>query len=142
MKSSVDEPLPANAVVAGRDMDGCIIYVGKAKHNGHKIPAKVIPERRYASVCYAGQEHSVRTYKVFSGQNVVENLFIAIYVLQVLCEHTLKWIRCSNGNVPEGAVPGGEAENGEKLFVGRANMKGALTVGKVLSPLLVCAGYY
>lgn len=121
-------------------MDGCMLYVGKAKHNGKNIPAKVIPERRYASICYAGKEHSVRTYKVCGGCSLIEN--VDTNPLQVLCEHTLKWVPCSNGNVPEGAVPGGETDNGEKLYVGRANIKGALTVGKVQSLFLIRGGCY
>lgn len=61
----MDEPVPSNAVIGGKDLDGSTIYVGMAKHYNHELPAKVIPQRRYAAVSYAGQEHSVKKYKVF-----------------------------------------------------------------------------
>lgn len=65
-KSSVDEPIPINAVVAGRDLDGSVIFVGKAKHNRDKLPAKIIPQRKYAAVSYGGKEHQVKKYKVLA----------------------------------------------------------------------------
>lgn len=60
----MDQTIPVNAVVSGRDLDGSVIYVGKAKFESDKLPAKIIPERRYASVSHNGREHSVKTYKV------------------------------------------------------------------------------
>jgi hypothetical protein len=41
------------------------------------------------------------------------------------------WIPASGGQLPEGALPSGETEDGEPLFVGRASHEGTLTVGKV-----------
>lgn len=133
-KSSIDEFVPANAVVAGRDLDGSLIYIGKAKHNGDKLPAKIIPQRRYAAVSYGGQEHSVQNYKVFLdiiNFQLISGIHYPIAKLQILCEHTLKWIPNANGNVPEGAVVGGKTESGEKLYIGRASVNGTVTVGKV-----------
>lgn len=45
------ETLPRRALVGGRDIDGATIYVGRANHNGHVLPAKVIPDRRRAYIC-------------------------------------------------------------------------------------------
>lgn len=42
-----------------------------------------------------------------------------------------RWVPTSGANVPPGAFPGGESEDGEPLFVGRVNHEGSLTVGKV-----------
>lgn len=37
--------VPPNAVIAGHDIDGVAIYVGRAYHEGDLIPAKVIPSK-------------------------------------------------------------------------------------------------
>jgi hypothetical protein len=50
---------------------------------------------------------------------------------QVLTGCEVEWVPASGGNVPEGALPSGETEEGEPLFVGRASHEGTLTVGKV-----------
>lgn len=37
----------------------------------------------------------------------------------------------SGDNIPPNAVPAGNTEDGEVLFVGRANHEGTVTIGKV-----------
>lgn len=37
----------------------------------------------------------------------------------------------SGGDIPEYAVPGGEEESGETLYIGRVIHNGSVTVGKV-----------
>lgn len=39
----------------------------------------------------------------------------------------------TGGNIPPGAFPAGQTENGEALYIGRVNHDGALTPGKVSS---------
>lgn len=41
------------------------------------------------------------------------------------------WISCSDGDLPNNAFPAGQTENGEVLYVGRANHEGVVTHGKV-----------
>jgi hypothetical protein len=41
------------------------------------------------------------------------------------------WLPAAGGQVPEGALPSGETEDGEPLFVGRASHEGTMTLGKV-----------
>lgn len=43
----------------------------------------------------------------------------------------MEWVPASGGQVPERALPSGETEEGEPLFVGRTSHEGTLTVGKV-----------
>jgi len=50
---------------------------------------------------------------------------------QVLTGCEVEWVPASGGQVPEGALPSGETEEGEPLFVGRASHEGTMTVGKV-----------
>ncbi len=45
------------------------------------------------------------------------------------CE--LVWIHASNGDIPSGALEGGRQSNGEVLYIGRAQYKGSLAIGKV-----------
>ena len=41
-----------------------------------------------------------------------------------------QWIPCSNGTLPENAVEGGQDQNGQKLYVARANHAGGKIPGK------------
>ncbi|XP_031845112.1 natterin-4 [Nomia melanderi] len=109
---SAAQSLPSNAVVGGRDSDGCTIYVGRAFHEGDMLPAKVIPEKNVGYVCHNGEEH-------------------AKYDYEVLCLGEFAWEFCSNGTVPSGAVVAGQTTDGEPLYVGRVLHNGSQTVGKV-----------
>lgn len=104
--------LPPNAVRAGQDSDGTVIYVGRAQHEGDLIPCKVLPTKRAAYVSYSGKEVSVGSYEVLTGSG-------------------FSWIGSSNGHTPAGAVLVGNQRNGEPLYMGRANFQGSLTPGKV-----------
>lgn len=104
--------LPPNAVRAGQDVDGTIIYVGRATHEGDLMPCKVLPSKRAAYVAYNGKEVLVGSYEVLTGNGFT-------------------WIGSSNGHTPDGAVLVGNQRNGEPLYMGRANFQGSLTPGKV-----------
>lgn len=56
--------IPSNAVVAGEDIDGTTIYVGRAEHNGEFNPAKVIPSKQVAYIPYGGEEIQTSDYQV------------------------------------------------------------------------------
>lgn len=53
-----------DAVVAGQDIDGTTIYVGRAFHEGDMIPAKVIPSKQVAYIPYNGSEIAKYDYQV------------------------------------------------------------------------------
>ncbi|CAL7934216.1 unnamed protein product [Xylocopa violacea] len=89
--------LPETAVIGGRDIDGCSIYVGRAFHEGDMLPAKIIPDKSVAYVCHNGQEHVKDDY-------------------EVLCQGEFAWEFCSNGSVPSSAVVAGQTTDGEPLF--------------------------
>lgn len=44
----------------------------------------------------------------------------------------------SGGNIPDNAIPGGETEDGEPLFIGRVEHEGTMTIGKVQPSHSVC----
>ncbi|XP_029035591.1 natterin-3-like [Osmia bicornis bicornis] len=104
--------VPDTAVSAGHDSDGTTIYVGRAYHEGDMLPAKVIPEKNIAYVCYEGKEYGKHDF-------------------EVLCRSEFSWEVCSNGSVPSNAVVAGQTSGGEPLYVGRVFHDGSQTVGKV-----------
>lgn len=53
-----------DAVIAGHDIDGSTIYVGRAYHDGDLIPAKVIPTKHAAYVPFNGAEIMKHDYQV------------------------------------------------------------------------------
>ncbi|XP_011300355.1 natterin-3-like [Fopius arisanus] len=108
----IGQPIPERAVAGGRDIDGSVIYVGRAYHCGDVIPAKVIPARNTAYVSHGGEEHAKSDF-------------------EVLCQPEFSWEFASNGVIPDGAVVGGQTTEGEPLYVGRVLHNGAQTVGKV-----------
>lgn len=42
-----------------------------------------------------------------------------------------QWVPSASGHVPENAVRAGQEASGEPLYVGRADISGSLSVGKV-----------
>ncbi|PSN44181.1 hypothetical protein C0J52_20710, partial [Blattella germanica] len=102
--------VPSGAVPGGFDNEQ--VYVGRASHEGALIPGKVVPSHGVCYVPWGGQEHGKTEYQVLTG-----------------CEAA--WIPAAGGALPEGALPSGESEDGEPLFVGRAAHEGTMTVGKV-----------
>lgn len=49
-----------------------------------------------------------------------------------MCGDGLTWVEASDGYVPAEAVSAGVQSNGEPLYVGRANICGSLSTGKIL----------
>nr|ADV17352.1 farnesoic acid methyltransferase [Schistocerca gregaria]AEV89769.1 farnesoic acid O-methyltransferase [Schistocerca gregaria] len=109
--------VPPGAVPGGYDNEQ--LYVGRARHEGALIPGKVHPSHGVCYVAWGGQEHGKEEYEVLCG-----------------CEAA--WVPAAQGQVPEGALPSGETEDGEPLFTGRAQHEGAMCVGKVQASHTVC----
>lgn len=105
-------PLPDDAILGGSDVDGSEIYVGRAYHKGDLLPCKVIPDNKVAYIAYGGSEVAVHNFEILTGEDV-------------------QWEYTMNGDIPDGAFPGGETSDGETLFIGRVEHDGAQTVGKV-----------
>lgn len=102
---------PPGAVVAGHDTDRTVIYVGRAMHNGEMLPAKFIPSKSCAYVCYAGFEHNKTQF-------------------EVLCGYGYTWVQ-HHHVIPPNAVATGRSRNGEPLFVGRGHHHGSVTPGVI-----------
>uniref|UniRef100_A0A2M4BZD0 Putative farnesoic acid o-methyltransferase-like protein n=3 Tax=Anopheles marajoara TaxID=58244 RepID=A0A2M4BZD0_9DIPT len=109
---NINGPFPPNMVRAGIDTDGDVIYVGRAFHEGDMIPAKVIPTKNLAYICYGGEE-------------ILKEDF------EVLRYGAFVWEFATAGSVPETAVRIGQTADGEPLYMGRAIHNGSQTPGKV-----------
>lgn len=59
-----DSAYHPNAVLAGHDVDGAQIYVGRTYHEGDILPAKVIPSKNVAYVSHGGNEISKHQFEV------------------------------------------------------------------------------
>lgn len=109
--------VPPNAVQAG--FDGEQLYVGRARHAGDIIPGKVVPSHQVCYIPWGGAEQAKTEY-------------------QVLCNCDPVWMPATEGRVPTGALPAGETEGVEPLFIGRATHNGVMCVGKVQETHGVC----
>ncbi|XP_028032564.1 uncharacterized protein LOC114244849 [Bombyx mandarina] len=111
--------VPPGAVVGGQDCSGEPLYVARAVHEGATIPGKLVPSHGCAYVPWGGIEHGKPQY-------------------QILVGGPNNWVPTSGSNVPPGAFPGGETEDGEPLYIGRVRHEGSLTTGKVQQSHGVC----
>ncbi|XP_053677716.1 uncharacterized protein LOC128727797 [Anopheles nili] len=109
---STSGPFPPHMVPGGQDSDGSQIFVGRAHHAGDLLPAKVLPDKCAAYVAYGGEETLVQQ-------------------VEVLVQKQLVWDMAGHGQVPMGAIVGGNTVDGEPLYIGRAFHEGSQTVGKV-----------
>lgn len=103
--------VPPSAFAGGED-NGEPVYVIRANFNGGLIPGKLVPSHGQAYVAWGGAENPVQDY-------------------EVLCDFPGQWLATSGTNLPANAVPAGQSEEGEALYVGRVVHDGSLTVGKV-----------
>ncbi|XP_047533078.1 C3 and PZP-like alpha-2-macroglobulin domain-containing protein 8 isoform X2 [Vanessa atalanta] len=111
--------VPPGAVVGGQDCSGEPLYVARAQHQGAMIPGKLVASHGCAYIPWGGEEHGKSEY-------------------QVLVGGPNNWVPTNGSNIPPGAFPGGESEDGEPLFIGRVNHEGSITTGKVQQSHGVC----
>lgn len=110
--------VPPEALPAGSEASGEPMFVARSTHEGALLPGKLVPSHGVCYVPWGGAEHPHQEYEVLCGGG--------------------NWIRGDGGNIPPQAVPAGESEDGEPLFVGRAHHEGSVTVGKVQASHGVC----
>jgi len=102
--------VPPEAVEGG--FDGEQLYIARAHHEGALIPGKLLPSHNVVYIPWGGAEHAKDEY-------------------EVLCSASGNWFPVSGANMPPNALPAGQSESGESLFIGRANHNGTITIGKV-----------
>uniref|UniRef100_A0A182MW60 Farnesoic acid O-methyl transferase domain-containing protein n=1 Tax=Anopheles culicifacies TaxID=139723 RepID=A0A182MW60_9DIPT len=109
--------IPPNAVVGGSD--GEDMYIGRAQHEGGIIPGKVVASHGVCYIAWGGVENPKAEY-------------------EVLCDFNGMFVPASGSDIPPTALPAGESEDGEPLFIGRVTHEGSVTVGKVQPSHGVC----
>uniref|UniRef100_A0A224XP38 Putative farnesoic acid o-methyltransferase n=1 Tax=Panstrongylus lignarius TaxID=156445 RepID=A0A224XP38_9HEMI len=109
--------VPPDAVAGGFDQEQ--LYVGRAHHCGALLPGKVHPSHGVCYVAWGGSEHGIPEY-------------------EVLCGCQPSWVPATSDQVPPSALPAGQSEDNEPLYVGRAQHDDKMVVGKVQKSHSVC----
>ncbi|PXF45300.1 hypothetical protein BWQ96_04941 [Gracilariopsis chorda] len=104
--------VPDSSVIGGKTKSGEPEFVGRAEHEGIMVPGKMIKSHGGVLFPYGGKEVGATTYEVLV--------------------YPFAWKEASRGDVPEGAIQGGEEKNGNKVYVARAEIGGELTPGKMV----------
>ncbi|CAG4945288.1 unnamed protein product [Colias eurytheme] len=109
------ESLTNRVFVTGREgWDGSPLWTIRAHHNGNLVPGKLAVVHRAAYIPFAGREIRVHDFEVL-----------------VANPNKVRWIPASNGQVPSGAITGGNTHTGEPLYIARVRHRGSITPGKV-----------
>jgi len=116
--------IPSNAVRGGEDQSGETLYIGRAMHQGSKVPGKLHPSHGVVYVSWGGKEHAKRDYEVLVQEGGINNLH---------------WQSASHGSlVSTGAVLGGYEANGNLLYIGRAMVGNRWIPGKISTQYKMC----
>jgi hypothetical protein len=108
--------IPDGAQPHGHEKDGTPLWVARSPGITDPNfldgihPGKVRPAFGAALIPLGGRELSVANYEVLMEAGI--------------------WMRGSGSQIPDGAIVCGREENGEPLFVGRANFNGGVHRGK------------
>ena len=110
-----DGQLPDNAWQGGDDNGPQ--YIARCIHEGALIPGKFVPKYGLAYIPFEGKEYEKSQYEILV-QDGPENLI---------------WVPACDGDLGSTGAPvrSGRESSGGPLYVGRAQIKGTWTVGKV-----------
>lgn len=104
--------VPEGSLVGGND-NGEDIIVARASYEGALLPGKLIAAHGVCYIPWGGEEHAEEQYETL-----------------VVSQDAVSWVPSNGGEIPENAIPGGTALDGETLYVGRTQHEDTLTVGK------------
>ena len=114
-ESASNGAIPDQAVVAGYEADGRLIYVARANYQGGLIPGKIQSGFGGAHIAWGGDEIAVTDYEVLCGGTYIS------------------WKPASDGNIPDCATEAGYEADGRPVYIARANYQGGLIPGKIQS---------
>ncbi|XP_059053666.1 uncharacterized protein LOC131847953 [Achroia grisella] len=89
----------------------CII---RAHHERELVPGSLNKIEKVAYIPYGGRAVPVNNFEVLCAKG-----------------SDVRWLTCSAGNIPPGAIAAGRSQNGEQLYVGRAHHRNLTIPGKV-----------
>jgi Protein of unknown function (DUF3421) len=108
--------------------------VGRAYHDLELLPAKVVPHKNVAYVTHDGCEYRKYGVEVEVQCTMFDRpqlLKISHIEFQVLCGGLVHWSTSNLGQVPDGAVVGGQTSNGEVLYIGKGTFGTSTILGKI-----------
>ncbi|XP_053605934.1 uncharacterized protein LOC128672666 [Plodia interpunctella] len=111
--------VPPGALLVGCDTDHEEVFAGRAEHEGHTVPALVIPSKNTCFISHEGEE-------------------VAVDRFEVLVPAKLCWQVTYDGMAPPAAVEAGETADGEKVYYGRVSQDGVTVPGKIQASLGGC----
>lgn len=109
--------IPRNAVVGGRDNTAREdLFIGRVILGNEAVPGKVVRSHNVLYIAYNGKEIPHSNYEVLVSD----------------VPDRLKWLPDANGRNPEHSVQGGHAQDGEPMYIARAQAPdGGVCVGKL-----------
>ncbi|MGI0491239.1 DUF3421 domain-containing protein [Alkalinema pantanalense CENA528] len=105
--------VPGGAVLGGQE-PGRSLYICRAGYQNGVHPGKVVASN--CNISYGGREIEIRNYEVLTNPG----------------QRSLRWVTASGGQVPGGAVLGGQ-EPGRSLYICRAGYQNGVHPGKVVA---------
>jgi Protein of unknown function (DUF3421) len=109
------------ALIGGREADGSVLYIARARHENGVHIGKARLNSREAFISYGGKELALSNYEVFIG--------------------TGQWVKATANNFPANAIDGGYEADGSKLYIARAMIDGSYHPGKVRKNGDACIPY-
>ncbi|XP_049542706.1 uncharacterized protein LOC125955609 [Anopheles darlingi] len=106
-----NQPFPKNILRVGTDLGDKPIYLGRVYHEGHKLPAKVIPVVQWILTSLDGKEFHK------------DDAFLLVD------DGCFGWEFNKGGNVPETSIRIASTNQGDVLYVGRVIHQGSETPG-------------
>lgn len=86
--------IPEDALKIDGDVDGNETYVGRAHHDCHWIPARIVPVKHICYVPYGGQEHVKHLFEVIKYSLNVNVKFKQQIVANLIKSHKYIWALC------------------------------------------------
>ena len=106
-----DGVTPSYALKGGYESDGTILYIARIQYEGGTHVGKARANAQEAFIPYGGKELISSPYEIFTGKG--------------------RWMKVSGEKVPNGAIVGGNENNGTVLYIVRAFIGGGWHIGKL-----------
>jgi hypothetical protein len=139
LEGGVDlQPFEKAQCPAGYEEDGALLYVARVAHgDGEEDTCCMWRGWRMAvvrRVAHGGGVHTGKMCPKFGGCHYGyggREVCGKEYELLVIKNAAFEWVAAANGQVPAGAVEGGNEPDGTPIYVARAPMGGGMHVGKL-----------
>jgi len=104
--------VPPNAIVAGKNRDGQLLYVCRVQYEGGVYPGALASDTKNCSISYDGKEYSLPNYEILVGVGY-------------------SWVTVYNGEVPFDALLAGKEPQGNAIYICRGEINSEWCPGKI-----------